>query len=43
MRPATAAPRQGGVLDLTATRRREDLVLAVADALLACAPRGTRR
>jgi hypothetical protein len=31
------------VLDLTATRRREDLVLAVADVLLACADRPADR
>lgn len=32
-----------GSLDLTPTRRREDLVLAVADVLLACADRGVAR
>ena len=39
-RPVTPADPTGPVLDLTTTRRREDLVLAVADVLLACADRG---
>ena len=37
--PAVTPGTTGQALDLTATRRREDLVLAVADVLLACADR----